>query len=183
MNAKYNHITIRKFTPMFEKICNFIAVSKTGDHHETIKGLIKLCLFEFPKEKFTESTKFYNYINELFGLEISQNLIDSALEDLENEKIIYKHRDLYYILDSQQRKLLNESIEEAQSLENCVKESWFNELSKHYPHLPKVKMWRILKTYLRRTFRRHGLQAVALLNPSVESPPEHELSLSSIIKK
>ncbi len=78
---------------------------------------------------------------------------------------------------------LKQTIEDSQALEDRVKGAWFDELAVAYPQLPTNEAWRVLRAYLCRTFRRHGIQAAALLDPSIDTPAEHEASLTSILRE
>ena len=47
--------------------------------------------------------------------------------------------------------------------------------------MPTDTAWTALRAYLARAFRRHGIQAAALLDPTVDTPVEHEPNLSVIL--
>lgn len=182
-SATPDRITIRTFSSIFEKMCNFIAVAKTGDPHATIRGLVTLCLFEFPDEQFCVSGQFSKTIETLFGLVIPQDQIESALDELEKQNVIIRPGNTNYRLDPAAMEELKQSIEEAQSLEERVRVDWFQQLGDSYPNLPVEDAWEVLRAYLQKTFRRHGIQAAALLDPTVNTPPEHEASLTAILHK
>lgn len=76
---------------------------------------------------------------------------------------------------------LKQAIRDAQSLEGRVRVAWFEQLEDSYPNLPVEDAWEVLRAYLQRTFRRHGIQAAALLDPTVDTPAEHEASLTAIL--
>jgi hypothetical protein len=180
-SATPDRITIRTFSSIFEKMCNFIAVAKTGDPHATIRGLVTLCLFEFPDEQFDVSGPFRKTIETLFGLVIPQDQIESALDELEKQNIITRPGNTNYRLEPAAMEALNQAIEDAQSLEERVRVAWFEQLEDCYPNLPVEDAWEVLRAYLQRTFRRHGIQAAALLDPTVDTPAEHEASLTAIL--
>ncbi|RLL81547.1 cell envelope integrity protein TolA [Mesotoga sp. BH458_6_3_2_1] len=182
-SAAPDRITIRTFSSIFEKMCNFIAIAKTGDPHATIRGLVTLCLFEFPDEQFYVSGQFHKTIETLFGLVIPQDQIESALDELEKQNVIIRPGNTNYRLDPAAMEELKQSIEEAQSLEERVRVDWFQQLGDSYPNLPVEDAWEVLRAYLQKTFRRHGIQAAALLDPTVNTPPEHEASLTAILHK
>jgi len=163
-------------------MCNFIAVARTGDPEATIRGLVMLCLYELHEEysELGEET-FQSTIEALFGLIIPDAQIKAALNDLESEGVISRHGDANYQLKPSAMKALKNAIEDSHALEDRVKLVWFQELATKYPKLPTEEAWQVLRAYLGRTFRRHGIQAAALLDPSIDTPAEHEASLTSIL--
>lgn len=175
-------ISARSFSRTFEKMCNFIAVARTGDTQATIRGLITLCLLEFPSEHFDNPNDFQETIETLFGLAIPERQIQDALDELERTDIIGRPGNTNYRLNSSTMASLRQSIDQAQQLEERVKSTWFDELAFAHPNLSEDQAWKVLRAYLCRTFRRHGIQAAALLDPSIDTPVEHEASLSHILK-
>ena len=176
-----DRITIQTFSRTFEKMCNFIAVAKTGDPRETVRGLVTLCLFELPNEQFDAAEPFRKTIETLFGLAIPEDQIEVALEYLEKQKIITRPGNTNYRLEAATMESLKQSIGNAQSLEDRVKTAWYSQLEVSHPDLPVNDAWKVLRAYLQRTFRRHGIQAAALLDPTVDTPTEHEASLTAIL--
>jgi len=181
MNVASDRITIRTFSPTFEKMCNFMAVAKTGDPCATIRGLVTLCLLELPDEQFDAAKPFRTTIETLFGLVIPDEQIEAALNELEKANAVSRPGNTNYRLKPEKMASLNQAIEDSQGLEDRVKAAWFDELTVVYPNLPINEAWQVLRAYLGRTFRRHGIQAAALLDPSVNTPAEHEASLTSIL--
>ncbi|MEW6070451.1 MAG: hypothetical protein AB1485_07530, partial [Candidatus Thermoplasmatota archaeon] len=87
-----------------------------------------------------------------------------------------------YKLSPETANKLRQQIQDAKNLEERVKAKWFEQLAGTNPKLPTDEAWKALRIYLSRTFRRHGIQAAALLDPTINTPPEYEASLSSIMK-
>lgn len=170
------------FSRTFEQMCNFIAVSKTGDADETVRGLITLCLLEFPGDSYISAECFKRTIEALFGIVIPEFQIEKQLDELEKNGMIGRPTNDYR-LDNKTKQILNKNIEEATGLEERVKSKWFEQLKDTYPTLPVDDAWKTLRAYLSRTFRRHGIQAAALLDPTINTPEEHEISLSTILKE
>lgn len=176
-----DRITVRTFSRTFEKMCNFIAVAKTGDPRATVRGLLTLCLFELPDEQFDAAESFRVTIETFFGLAIPEDQIEAALDDLEKKSIVTRPGNTNYRLEPAAMAALKQAIDDAQSLENRVKTAWFEQLEVSHPDLPAEDAWKVLRAYLQRTFRRHGIQAAALLDPTVDTPAEHEASLTAIL--
>jgi len=176
-----DRITVRNFSTIFEKMCNFVAVAKIGDPQATIRGLVKLCIFEFPDELFDSATSLRSTIETLFGLTIPNDQIQAALDELEKEELVIRPGNTNYRLKPAAMAVLKQGIDDAQALEKRVKDAWFGELECSYPDLPADEAWQVLRAYLSRTFRRHGIQAAALLDPTVDTPVEHQASLTLIL--
>src|SRR5215207_7996938 len=87
-NNNSDRIAAQGFSLTFEKMCNFLAVAKTGDPHATVRGLITLCLHEFPIDQYSSASSFHTTIETLFGLAIPDSQIEAALHDLEREGVL-----------------------------------------------------------------------------------------------
>jgi len=180
-NGTSDRITVRTFSRTFEKMCNFIAVAKTGDPRATVRGLVTLCLLEFPDEQFDAAAPFRGTIETLFGLVVPDDQIEAALEELEKQDIVTRPGNTNYRLEPASMAVLKQAINEAQSLEDRVRAAWYEQIEVRHPDLPVDDAWKVLRAYLQRTFRRHGIQAAALLDPTVDTPAEHEASLTAIL--
>lgn len=176
-NNTDERMEISAFSRTFEKMCNFIAVAKTGNPQATIRGLITICIFEFPDDKINSAEQFQTAIHTLFGLSVPEEQIELALSELITQKIITQPGNTNYRLEPSAMEALKQAIDETQSLEDRVKATWFNQLKISHPELSPDDGWKILRAYLQRTFRRHGIQAAALLDPAVQTSAEQEASL------
>lgn len=174
-------ITTRSFSRAFEQMCNFIAVAKAGDPRATVHGLVTLCLLKFPDKHFESGDHFRDTIETLFDLAIPNSQIEEALDTLERYEKVRRPAGTNYKLSQTTAKELRQRVQEAIDLEEKVKSTWFAHLKTAYPKLPPDDAWKALRSYLARTFRRHGIQAVALLDPTVRTSPEYEVSLSAIL--
>lgn len=174
-------IIVKGFSNVFEHMCNFMAVAKTGRPNETLEGLIQLCFVLKPEEKFSTNASFAEQIEQLFGLEIPKHQIQVALETMTSKRIVSKPVGTNIVLNVKLKQQIKEKIEESQELEERVKESWLESIAQKYPELPIEKMWPALQGYLSRAFRRHGMQAASLLDPSIDTPGEYAESLSQLL--
>lgn len=182
-NNTDERMEISAFSRTFEKMCNFIAVAKTGNPQATIRGLITICIFEFPDDKINSAEQFQTTIHTLFGLSVPEEQIELALSELITQNIITQPGNTNYRLEPSAMEALKQAIDETQSLEDRVKATWFNQLKISHPELSPNDGWKILRAYLQRTFRRHGIQAAALLDPAVQTPAEQEVSLTTILRQ
>jgi hypothetical protein len=78
---------------------------------------------------------------------------------------------------------LTTRIEAAKSLEKDVRETWLAQVHENAPALEGNKLWATLLAYLQQAFRRHGIQAVELLNPEVEIANESKGGLSAVLDR
>ena len=81
-------IVVKGFSSVFEQMCNFMAVAKTGKPNETVEGLIQLCFVLKPEEKFSINASFAEQIEQLFGLEIPEHQIQAILETMTRKGIV-----------------------------------------------------------------------------------------------
>lgn len=176
-----NKVQPRNFSRAFEQMCNFIAVSKTGDPRETIKGLITLCLLDLKGTKTSEPQEFREMIETLFGVSVPIEEIEQALHTLENTKVVSRPTPNSYVLEDSIRESIKQNVEDAKNLEMIIKDTWFKELEDSDIVLDFGDIWNALQGYLIRSFRRHGIQTAALIDSSIEVPNEIEVSLSAML--
>lgn len=174
-------IIVKGFSSVFEQMCNFMAVAKTGKPSETIEGLVQLCFVLKPSEKFSTSTSFVEEIEQLFGLVIPKHQIQAALDVMIRKGIVSRPAGTNIILNINLRQKIEERIKKSHGLEERVKESWLKSIVQKYPELPIERMWPTLQGYLSRAFRRHGMQTAYLLDPSIDTPEEYTESLSQLL--
>lgn len=108
------------FSRTFEKMCNFIGVAKIGNPQATIRGLITICLYEFPDDKINTTKQFKTTIHTLFGLSIPEEQIELALNELISKKIIRQPGNTNYHLEASALESLKKDIDETQTLEKRV---------------------------------------------------------------
>jgi hypothetical protein len=182
MDTENQKISAKEFGSVFEKICNFIAVSKTGDAKSTIKGLILLSLSQ-NTISYKKAEDFGSSIEKNYGLQIPRLQIEAAIDDLESEGKIGCPSGVNYRLDRDVENQLLEDIAQVSYLEEMVKKEWFEELQFKEASLDLETSWRALNGYLAKTFRRHGIQAAALLDPNIDTEPDLDVSLTTILRK
>jgi len=174
-------IIVKGFSNVFEQMCNFMAVAKTGKPSETLEGLVQLCFVLRPKEKFSTNIQFVEEIEQLFGLEIPEHQIQDTLKVMISKGSISRPAGTNIVLDIKLRQQIEGRIKKSQDLEERVKKSWLKSIIQKYPILPIEKMWPVLQGYLSRAFRRHGLQTASLLDLSIDTPVEYTESLSQLL--
>lgn len=173
----------RNFSLVFEQMCNFVAINKTRDYNEVIRQLILQCFVILPNERFHSARQIMETIDILFGLQIPEYLIQSGVDKLKAEQLIQQPANTNYTISASVWVQLQKRVDDARALEKKVKQEWLEEILRRFPFLPSDQLWITLKGYLSRAFRRHGIQTVALLNPSIDIAPEYAESLSFLLNE
>lgn len=183
--TKHNNerVKVRNFTVAFEQMCNFVAITKTSDYNEAVRRLILQCFVILPNDHFYNAKQIMDAIDTLFGLQIPEHQIQAGIDFLKKEQIIQQPANTNYTPSSEIRNNIQSQIDEATALEEKVKHGWLAELLNSAPDLSAEKAWKALKGYLARAFRRHGIQAAALLDPTIDIAPEYSESLSFLLNE
>ena len=170
----------RDFSKTFDHMCNFVAVYKTGDPETTLKGLVEICFVILPDRTFEKAYDFIEPLEVFFGLTLSGGILDVAVNALLNQqRLSYSGNVLRLRPDI--RTDIESRIAESRKTEDTVKDSWLSELEIGFPQLPPEEMWKTLRLYLERAFRRHGLQTIALLDTTQTTPSYYDESLSRLL--
>lgn len=167
----------------FEKLCALSAVSKAHGREQTIRQMIAEVFVLYPEDSFTSTKDISEYIANTFSLPIPENEISPIVDAMEEDEVLLRPHGTNYLLEPNFRSKLEESNNEARSLEDRVKQQWLESIVSDYPMLPIEEMWPALKVYLKTAFRRHGFQAAALLDPTIDTGSTYSDSLSSMLTK
>ena len=168
------------FSLTFEQMCNFAAITKTQDADETLRQLIQLCLVILPDEKFESASQIMEAMA-LFDLQFSEQQVQAGLNRLLAQGRILQPTDTYFTVPDSDRTQLQTRIREVKALEERVRQEWLEEISNRFPILETDQAWKALQGHLASVFRNHGIQAIALLDPSIFTPPEQVENLSSLL--
>lgn len=180
LNNKTEVVKPHDFSTAFERMCSVVAIGKTASLEETIRELLLHCLFHLSDDEFMDASDIEKAIHGLFGLDLSNQEINSALSTLIHQKSIHENNGLL-TLDPIFRNKLEIIVNRAYELESSVRETWKNELEKKYPLLDSSLLWNVLRKYLAEAFQRHGIQTVALLDPRIEITSQYTDSLTEIL--
>lgn len=175
-------VKIHDFSVAFQQMCSMVAIGQTKSQTETLRELILQTLVLMPDEKISNESDLANVMNSLFGLQIADHEIKYAIERLSSEKAIRFSDAGVFILDTKLGTLIKYAIDSSINLENKVRAKWQQEISENHPGLEFGMAWSALRYYLANAFLRHGIQAVAFLDPSIELNHIHSQSLSEILK-
>ncbi len=181
INHKHEPAKYRNFSLAFEQMCSMVAIAETRTADETLRQLVLQCLAILPNERFYNEKQLAEALDVLFGLQIPEHEVCVAIDVLMGEGLMQRPANTNLILSPSIQVDLQQRIAEARHLEQKVREEWLEEIKKRYPTLPTNELWKTLRSYLARAFRRHGVQTTALLAPSVEIDSEYSESLSFIL--
>jgi hypothetical protein len=171
------------FSLAFEQMCSFVAIASTKNADETLRELIMQCLVILPDERFENPQHVANVLDVLFGLQIPLHEIQTGLDVLEANNLVQRPTGSNYTLPMEVRAKLQDRINLSAALEDKIRQEWLHEISEKYAMPTPDQMWTALRNYLARAFRRHGIQAAALFDPSVDIDSEQADSLSVLLKE
>jgi hypothetical protein len=170
------------FNLAFEQMCNFAAIAKTSNADDTLKQIILQCFVVLPDEKFQNAKHLTDAIT-VFGLQIPEFQVQVSLNKLITEGRLLQSADSNLGLPNGTRAYLKQRIDDAKVLEERVKNTWIENISRRFPSLPPEKVWQGLQGYLSRTFRCHGLQTAALLDNTIDIAPAYAESIFSLLNE
>ena len=176
-------VKTRSFSAAFEQMCNFVAVAKTGNVGETIEGLIEICLLRFGDEGFDEARQFRSTIDTVFGIDLPIHQIEIALVNLQKANVVTRPGGTNLVLSGDASESLLNRCQEIEALEDRVRQTWLEECGEEQATVDATVLWLTLRKYLARAFRRHGLQTVALLDPTIDTSDQYDESLSDLLNE
>ena len=181
-NHKHEPAVVHHFSLEFEQMCSMIAIGQVRSADETLRHLLLQCISFLPDDSFYRETDFINALEVLFGLQIPDHEIRYAIDRLLADGILHRSADDRLVLPKTIESDIKASIEKAQNLEIQVIDRWKQEINEKHPRLPFEMVRSALKNYLAKAFHRHGMQTIALLDPSLEIPLEYLGSLSELLR-
>ena len=176
-----DRIQTGEFSLAFQQMCNFIAVAQFGKPAETVKGLIQLC-FVLLDERYESHLHLAKTIEILFGVRIPYLQMENAVNQLLSAGVLKSPAGTNLTLNPEAKSVLKERIEARRGVEQNTKSKWLQQIEVQFPKLDPSHAWEALQEYLRGAFRRHGIQTVAFFDPDVETPPDAEQSLSTLLR-
>jgi len=162
-------------------MASFVAISKTRNASEVLDELVLQCFVILPEEPFGSPLDMVNAIHTLFGIRLPERQVALAISRLTSRGRFVSIAGDKLTLDSGIREALEVRVADAKRLEEDVKAVWLAQIAVRHPELEASKLWAALKNYLAGAFRRHGIQAVALMDPEAEIAREHHASLTTIL--
>lgn len=172
--------SLPNFSLAFQQVASFVAIAKTRNSAEVLDELVQQCFVILPNEPFRSPSDLATAIHALFGIRLAEREVGLSITRLTNRGRLIVIPGEQLALDPGVREALEARIADAKRLEDEVKAAWLAQIVARHPELEVTKLWTALKTFLAGAFRRHGIQAVALLDPQAEIAREHHASLSTI---
>jgi len=169
------------FSQAFQQMASFVAISKTRNAAEVLDELVLQCFVILPEEPFGSHLDMVNAIHVLFGIRLPERHVALAISRLTSRGRLVLIAGDKLILGSGIREALEVRVADAKRLEEDVKTTWLAQIAVRHPQLETKTLWTALKDYLAGAFRRHGIQAVALMDPEAEIAKEHHASLTTIL--
>ncbi len=175
----------QNYSKIFNHLCHIVALSKDGKVTSAIDNLV-LTAFA-ANHKFCPSTvsQIISEIHSSYGLLLGETEIRSSVDRLFSAgSLIQDNKTKIYLLDSKTKGDIENRIQEAYSLEQRVKEEWFQSIKEINPQIPEKEMdqlWKCLQSYMAKAFRRHGVQTIQLLNPTIPFDDEARKHLSTYL--
>ena len=170
------------FSLAFQQMASFVAIAKTRNSSEVLDELVQQCFVILPNEPFRSPSDLATAIHTLFGIRLAEREVGLSITRLTNRGRLIVIPGEQLALAPGVREALEVRIADAKRLEEEVKAAWLTQVAARYPELETTRLWKALRTYLAGAFRRHGIQAVALLDPQAEIAREHHASLATILE-
>lgn len=156
--------------PNVERLCNFVAINRAQKGDEVLKELVLQCFLISPDVRFTRAEQFNENLDVLFGLQIPIRRVQTAIDQLVSEGKVQRRAKTNLTLEPEVHATIDARIKDALALQERVKATWLESIAITHPELDPVQVWDALQAYLSRAFRRHGMQTIALLDTSVDTP-------------
>lgn len=151
--------------PSLQALLGFVAVTHAQQGDEVLRQLLLQCLVLFEEETCSGVSGLRTVLKTVFGLELSHQRIQSALDSLVAEgQVTILPASAKYSADQVFRSRVESRIESAQSLQESVKDAWLRQCTAKFTALDREQAWKCLQQYLTKLFRRHGIQTVQLLD-------------------
>jgi len=177
---KNEHSVSPNFSLAFQQMVSFAAIAKVRNLSEVLDELILQCYVILPSEPLNSPATLIKIIDALFGIKLLEKNVAISLDRLLSRQYLIKLPGNHLGLSQDVQARLTTRIQEARALESDVKEAWLQQVAAN-AQLPKEKLWNVLMLYLAQAFKRHGIQAVSLLDPASQVSQEQLGSLSSIL--
>jgi len=172
-----------KFSRAFKQMASFVAIAKTRATSQVLDELILQCFVVLPSEPLSTPEQIAEAMLALFGIQTNLKDVAMAVARLTKAGTLSGVGNGHLSVAPAVMAMLIARIDAAKSLEKDVRETWLKQVHANAPTLEGDKLWATLLAYLQQAFRRHGIQAVELLNPEVEIANESKGGLSAVLDR
>ena len=175
------------FSETFQQMASFVAIAKTRDINEILDRLVQQCFIIYPTSSFKVPGDFVKVVTDYFGIKLVEQDVAESLKRLKAKHILEELVGGHLTVALAVKQGLEARILEARDLEDEVRRAWLEQVLPKCPDVDVDKLWRALKVYLGKAFRRHGIQTVILLNPAANVAQEGlggiNATLDAVIKE
>lgn len=177
------------YEKIFNSLCHFMAISKSVDTHAVLENLVlSAIVFHDNKqplmiEEIAEAMAVY------FATSVPDDELTQAIENLCNSGRLHRVGGNRFSVTDAVKQEVSERARAANELEDRVRNEWFGEIEEGESiplvdtNLDKNALWSALQRYMARSFRRHGVQTIQLLDPNTPNTDETNTRLSSLIEE
>lgn len=174
------------YKKVFSKLSHIKALSSDHKFDEIVQNLITHTLNNGECRNLTTEKEVAQKIIDIYGISIRNPVILSNLDKLLNKGDITKDpvTKRFCVTQIISNKL-KQRIDEANQLEDHVKEKWFNELKVQNIDISEETLyiyWNCLKSYLCSVFEQHGIQSLQFLDPNTKINVDDQKTLTVIIE-
>lgn len=171
------------FINILENVCNFVSILETGNRTDAIESLICLVIYEFYEDSLKTPECITTIINDVFSIEVETGEITSIIDTLIEKKFINITESGIYSISENIKNDIYSKKEQIKNLEISIKEKFLKEIKKEEIMSDPEEFWKTLYFYLSLTFRRHGMQASALLSGEDIASESQQESLTELLNK
>ncbi len=162
---------ILDYSRVFNHLNHMVVLRAEGRTEGAVEGLITTVLAIDAKLKPSSVEEIADAVREYFGISLPAHLLQRCVDRLRGRKILQVERGTgCYTLSSDCRTGVLERIENASDLECEVQTEWLASIEARIGKLDtsaQEQLWRSLRGYMARVFRRHGAETVQLLDPRI----------------
>jgi hypothetical protein len=168
----------------FRQLCHVLSLDRTGKVQGAIEALVLTVLYVDPEVgNGRDPNEVATAISTYFGVTIDVGEVRRALEvQLRSGKLAVDQtqRPPGVVVAPGTRSGVAARITEASELEKKVREEWQVQVRALAPLIDPDQLWRVLQSYLAEVFRKHGVEAVQLLDAEAQGRVSGE-GLQSIL--
>ncbi|HEY3348231.1 MAG TPA: hypothetical protein VGM13_00470 [Thermoanaerobaculia bacterium] len=154
------------------QLAQYLAISAQQSPREALDFLLPQFLLLLPGEGCARAEDLITGIDVLLGLRLHLPDVETSIQRLESKHRLVRLPGGVLAVEPRLREEIKSRTGAARELQDEVRAVWIRELPSSLELPPPDHLWELLIAYLARVFRAHGLQALSLLVPSVETPTE-----------
>jgi hypothetical protein len=158
-----------KFPQVFNRLCHMAALSREGKTRAAVDNLVLTVMAIDKQQALTTAAEIVRTIDSNFGLTFNEASVQTSVDrHLAAGKLLRDRTTKVLTLAPKVKADVETQINEANALEDTVRDEWFAALDGKHELTPSMKqqLWGCLRTYMAKAFQRHGAETIMLLAPS-----------------